>query len=116
MLRFGYNTNGFAHHRLEDAIALLAELGYRSVALTLDYHALDPFDASLPSQLQRVKELLRRHDLASVVETGARFLLDPRRKHQPTLLSAAAQERERRLDFLRQAVDIAADLGSEAVS
>src|SRR4051812_20222920 len=116
MLRFGYNTNGFAHHRLEDALALLAELGYRSVALTLDYHALDPFDGPLPGQLQRVKELLRRHGLTSVIETGARFLLDPRRKHQPTLLTASAEERERRLDFLRRAVEIAAELGSEAVS
>jgi sugar phosphate isomerase/epimerase len=113
---FGYNTNGFAHHRLEDALEILADLGYGSVALTLDYHALDPFDAHLPAQLVRVRSLLQRLGLHSVVETGARFLLDPRRKHRPTLLSADPAGRERRLDFLRRAVDVAAELGSDAVS
>src|SRR5436305_325407 len=111
----GYNTNGLAHHRLEDVITILAELGYRSVALTLDHHALDPFDPDLPRQLSAVKALLEEHGLRSVVETGARFLLDPRRKHQPTLLSPPPG-RERRLDFLRRAVDVAAELGSDAVS
>ena len=111
----GYNTNGFAHHRLEDAIVLLAELGYRSIALTLDYHALNPFDPDLPRQLAAVKALLEKHGLRSVVETGARFLLDPRRKHQPTLLSPPPDS-DRRLDFLKRAVDVAAELGSDAVS
>src|SRR5262245_24184854 len=98
----GYNTNGFAHHRPEDALAVLAELGYRSVALTLDHHALDPYDPGLPRQLDAVRGLLRGLGLRSVVETGARFLLDPRRKHQPTLLDPTAAGRERRLDFLRR--------------
>jgi sugar phosphate isomerase/epimerase len=48
-----------------------------------------------------------------VVETGARYLLDPRRKHAPTLLD---EEARTRVEFLRRAVDIAADLGAEAVS
>jgi L-ribulose-5-phosphate 3-epimerase len=111
----GYNTNGFAHHRLEDALTILAELGYRSVALTLDHHALDPFDPDGPRQAAAVKELLSRFGLRCVVETGARFLLDPRRKHRPTLLDAAPQA-ERRLDFLRRACDLAAELGADAVS
>ena len=112
----GYNTNGFAHHRLEDAIAILAELGYQSVAITLDYHALNPFDANLATQVNATRLQLERLGLRSVIETGARFLLDPRRKHQPTLLSDSAQERQRRVDFLRQAIHIARDLGSDAVS
>jgi sugar phosphate isomerase/epimerase len=111
----GYNTNGFAHHRLEDALPILAEQGYRSVALTLDHHALNPSETGFREQLAVVKGLLRDCGLRSVVETGARFLLDPRRKHQPTLLSEPAGA-ERRLDFLRRAVDIAAELGSDAVS
>ena len=112
----GYNTNGFAHHRLEDALAILADLGYRGVALTLDHHALDPFDPDLPRQLTRVKAFIDRKGLRSVVETGARFLLDPRHKHQPTLLSPRPEERARRLDFLRRAVDVAHELGADAVS
>ena len=40
-LRFAYNTNGTANHRLDDAIDLIAEAGYQGVALTLDIH-VDP--------------------------------------------------------------------------
>src|SRR5690242_10841771 len=115
-MRFGYNTNGFAHHRLEDALRILADLGYESVALTLDYHALNPFDPDLPQQLTAVRGLLSRLGLRSVIETGARFLLDPWRKHQPTLLSPESGQRARRLDFLRRAVDVARALGADAVS
>jgi sugar phosphate isomerase/epimerase len=115
-LKLGYNTNGFPHHRLEDSLRILADLGYESVAITLDYHALDPCDADLPRQLGTVRALLAELRLACVIETGARFLLDPRRKHQPTLLSANPAERERRLDFLRRSVDIAQQLQAEAVS
>jgi sugar phosphate isomerase/epimerase len=114
-MRLGYNTNGFAHHQLEDALEILADLGYASVAITLDYHALNPYDPDFNAQLLAVSNLLRRRGLRSVVETGARFLLDPRRKHQPTLLSPEEHERAQRLDFLSRAVEVAAVLGSDAV-
>lgn len=112
----GYNTNGFAHHRLEDALHILADLGYQSVAITLDYHALNPYDDRLPAQLASAKKTMHQRGLRCVIETGARFLLDPLHKHQPTLVSATADERERRLDFLRRSVDIARELQADAVS
>jgi sugar phosphate isomerase/epimerase len=115
-MQFGYNTNGFAHHRLEDALTILADLGYRSVAITLDNHALNPFDPLLPAQLRTVREILERRGLRSVIETGARFMLDPWRKHQPTLISPDAAERKQRLEFLHRAIDIACELNSDAVS
>jgi sugar phosphate isomerase/epimerase len=54
--------------------------------------------------------------MRSVIETGARFLLDSRLKHWPTLVSARARDRVRRVNFLRRSIDIAAALGSDAVS
>src|SRR5215475_10329765 len=113
---FGYNTNGFAHHRLEDALAVLAELGYEGVALTLDHHALNPFDPHLFEQLHRVRELLQQYRLRAAVETGARFLLDSRRKHQPTLISPEPYQRQYRLEFLERAVYVAAALEAPVVS
>jgi sugar phosphate isomerase/epimerase len=113
----GYNTNGFAHHRLEDAVAILADLGYQSVALTIDYHAFNPFDeVERDRQVEAVGDLLHRYGLRSVIETGARFLLDPWHKHQPTLLSPTIDERDQRVDFLIRAMDLARELGSDAVS
>jgi sugar phosphate isomerase/epimerase len=113
-LRFGYGTNGMTDHRLADALGLLADLGYDGVALTLDHMHLDPFDRGLAGRVATLARRLARLRLAVVIETGARYLLDPGRKHQPTLLGNDG--RSRRLDLLRRAVAIGADLGAEAVS
>jgi sugar phosphate isomerase/epimerase len=113
---FGYNTNGFAHHRLEDALTILAELGYEGVALTLDHHVLNPFEPDWQKTAERVRAQLERLGLRCVIETGARFLLDPWRKHQPTLLSEREGDFGRRGDFLIAAIDTAVALGSDIVS
>ncbi|HYT10455.1 MAG TPA: sugar phosphate isomerase/epimerase family protein, partial [Mycobacteriales bacterium] len=112
-LRFGYGTNGLADLRLADALGLLADLGYDGVALTLDHMHLDPFGPDLAGRTAAVARRLAALDLAVVVETGARYVLDPRRKHRPSLLD---DEPEPRLELLRRAVRVGADLGAEAVS
>jgi len=115
-LRFAYNTNGAANHRLGDAIALIADAGYDGVALTLDHHHLDPLAENWVARTEALARDLRARGLGCVIETGARFLLDPRRKHEPTLLSPTAEGRAHRVAFLRRALDIGNILGAEATS
>lgn len=115
-LRFAYNTNGAANHRLDDALTLIADAGYDGVALTLDIHHLDPFAEDWAREAERVASRLERLGLGSVIETGARFLLDATQKHEPTLVTADAAGRARRVGFLKRAVEIGAILKSEAVS
>jgi len=112
-VRFGYGTNGFANHRLDDALAVLSDLGYAGVALTLDHHHLDPYERDLARRVEALGNRLGQLGLAVVIETGARYLLDPWRKHAPTLLD---DDPGARLDFLRRAIQIGAGLGAEAVS
>jgi D-psicose/D-tagatose/L-ribulose 3-epimerase len=115
-LRFAYNTNGCANHRLDDALALIADSGYDGVALTLDIHHLDPFAPDFPNQRRAVAARLRQLGLGCVVETGARFLLDPRAKHEPTLVSPTPEGRARRVEFLTRALEVAAETGADAMS
>jgi sugar phosphate isomerase/epimerase len=63
-----------------------------------------------------MQKLLDGMGMRSVIETGARFLLDPRLKHEPTLLSSSAAGRQRRIEFLCRAIDAAAQLKSDCVS
>lgn len=112
----GYNTNGLAHHDPFDAVELLAEIGYRGVALTLDHGPLNPFAPGFRDALVRMRQLLERHQMRSVIETGARYLLDSRRKHEPTLVSPDAANRQRRIDFYRRAIEAASELASDCVS
>lgn len=115
-MRYAYNTNGTANHRLDDALALTADAGYDGVALTLDHHHFDPFAPDLTQRAEELKSRLDELRLGLVIETGARYLLDPRQKHEPTLLSPEPEGRRLRIDFLVRALEIARICGAEAVS
>lgn len=111
----GYNTNGLAHHRLEDALPLLADLGYGGVALTPDVGHLDPM-TSTEHDWEKCRGLLDRLKLKIVLETGARFVLDPRRKHYPNLASRDDAAAGRRLGFYLRCLRMAKALGSPLIS
>ncbi|MBE4741641.1 MULTISPECIES: sugar phosphate isomerase/epimerase family protein [Streptomyces] len=114
-LRLGYGTNGLTDLRLDDALALLADLGYDGVGLTLDHMHLDPFAPQLAARTRRVRQRLDALGLGVTVETGARYVLDPRRKHGPSLLDEEKDGRWARVRLLIRAVRVAADLGAHAV-
>jgi L-ribulose-5-phosphate 3-epimerase len=110
----GYNTNGFAHHRLEDAVEIIAELGYGGVALTPDVNHLDLNRLEAGGRAGALRRSLDFNRLRCVVESGARFALDPWRKHQPTLISPRGADR--RFGYLAACVDVAVSLRADCVS
>ncbi|MFI8993405.1 sugar phosphate isomerase/epimerase family protein [Streptomyces sp. NPDC053542] len=114
-LRLAYGTNGLTDLRLTDALTLLSDLGYDGVALTLDHMHLDPLAPGLAARTARVADTLRDTGLAVAIETGARYVLDPLRKHHPTLIDPDPDARAARTDLLRTAVRVGADLGATAV-
>ncbi|MFD4019267.1 sugar phosphate isomerase/epimerase family protein [Streptomyces sindenensis] len=114
-LHLGYGTNGLTDLRLDDALGLLADLGYEGVGLTLDHMHLDPMAPDLTERTRQVRRRLTSLGLRVTVETGARYVLDPRRKHGPSLLDPDPDARAARTALLVRAVDVAAELGAHAV-
>ncbi|MGW8949052.1 sugar phosphate isomerase/epimerase family protein [Streptomyces sp. NPDC055709] len=114
-LRLGYGTNGLTDLRLDDALVLLADLGYDGIGLTLDHMHLDPLAPDLGPRTRRLAGRLADLGLEVTVETGARYVLDPRRKHGPSLLDPDPEARAARTALLLRAVQVAADLGAHAV-
>ncbi|MFF4230415.1 sugar phosphate isomerase/epimerase family protein [Streptomyces sp. NPDC001820] len=114
-IRFGYGTNGLTDLRLSDALALLADLGYDGVGLTLDHMHLDPLASDLAARTRQVAARLGALGLEVTVETGARYVLDSRRKHGPSLLDPDPDQRAARTALLVTAVRVAAELGAHAV-
>ena len=112
-LNYGYVSNGLTGHRLEDALRMLSDCGYDGIALTLDHVHFDPDAPGMRSRAASLRRLLDQLKLSCVVETGARFALDARRKHHPTLLS---EGRERRVRQLTRAIDVAVELEAPVVS
>ena len=100
----GYNTNGLAHHDPLEALQLLADTGYKSVAITIDHQWLNPKCDRRFDQLTEIKQFLEHNEFSNVIETGARFLLDPYRKHWPTLMDADESNVQTRVDFLKYCI------------
>ena len=113
----GYGTNGFGDHPLHSALDLLDDIGYDAVAITLGFPHLDPFGHRAVGEVISLRAHLERMRGGAgarvVVETGTRYLLDPRQKHRPTLVDRDAALRMR---FLGRALEIAADLDADCVS
>jgi L-ribulose-5-phosphate 3-epimerase len=115
-MHLGFSTNSIGDIDPLAVLPILRDLGYTSLALTLDRHTLDPFAADLPARLAAWRDGLASAGLRCVIETGARYLLDPVRKHEPTLVAADPAGRARRVEFLMKAIDIAGELAADCVS
>lgn len=115
-MQLGYSTNSIGDIDPLDAVPMLRDMGYASLAITLDHHTIDPFSAECMGRVDRWRRSLDSAGMACVVETGARHLLDASVKHEPTLVSSDPAARARRIEFTRRAIDVASALGAGCVS
>lgn len=115
MFRLAYDTHALPDHRPHQALQLIDEIGFEAAVVTPDAGRLDLFDLDA-EEVARVRSIADELGLELAVATDAPFLVDHRRRRAPSLIDPDSGARERRAEFLRRAIDLAADLEASSVT
>ena len=106
MFRLSFNTNGLLDLSLERAIEEVSKAGYDGIEISLDSAHLHPYDVT-KERLRELKELMARLQIVPVsLATGGLFLLTDV-PQEPSLISADAEGRKKRIDFICASLEIA---------
>lgn len=84
----GYHAAGLLYHDPVDAIGMIADLGYESVAIRPHGATLNPRSASFGQQLVRIGDAIHRSGLKCVLDLDAPFLPDLQSARGPALVSS----------------------------
>ena len=65
-MQIGYHSNGMTQHGLFGGLKLLAESGYKSVAINIDHGWLAPGDDGVKQHVQSVRSFLQGQGMTCV--------------------------------------------------
>lgn len=113
-MELAFSTNAFRKYALEDTIEFLAGIGYRGVEIMCDIpHAYPPQVSA--ERLLSIKETLRKHGM--IISNLNAFMLTALGDfHHPSWIEADPYRRILRVEYTRQCINLAADLGAKTIS
>jgi sugar phosphate isomerase/epimerase len=114
-MKLAYNSNGWRGHSIETTVDTLSRLGYDAIELSPQRDQLAPAGWT-QAEAERISKVVADSGMQiSNLHAGARDLLSAGAPYEPSLISIAANDRARRLDLNRRAIDFAAALGTDLV-
>jgi protein FrlC len=116
--RFAYSSNAYTRHSVERAIDETSDAGFDGIEILADVPHVNPLRVTA-RLVDRLALRLRRRGLAvSNVNANTNLALgrlDPE-GFRPSLLEADDSSRQRRVEYIRRAIDFAAAIGSPCVA
>jgi sugar phosphate isomerase/epimerase len=117
-MQLAFSTNAYLNHTFADAVARLAQIGYRGVEIMADVpHAWPAY--LLTEQKQSIREALARHKLA--ISNINAFMMhavnDYRQKYwHPSWIEPDESYRRVRIDHTKRALTLAKELGASCIT
>ena len=113
-MKFGFSANAFREYTPIETIEAVADAGYSGIELLFDRPHLYPPDTD-EETIERVRETLGENDLA-VSNCNAFMLTAIEGFHHPSYIEADPDYRERRIEYTKGALRLAAALGHDYIS
>lgn len=114
MIRLAFSSNAFKKNTLEEAIDMIAGIGYAGVELMADRPHAYPPDMDR-SRVDAIKGQIDRLGLA-VSNVNAFTLFAAGDTYHPTWIEADASERRRRVEHTLACIGMAGDFGAKTIS
>lgn len=115
MFSLAYNANGLRNVSIEEAIKMTAETGYKYIELSLHKNHIHPLHYT-DKQINSIKDALKNNGIIAIsLATGADNLLSDI-QFEPSLVTADKYGRNKRIELIKRAIDIARELGIPIVS
>ena len=112
----GFHVGGLLLHRQSEAIGLMADLGYRCVAVRPRAGSLDPRERQFEEQLRRVADAAQATSIALVLDSDGLYMHDPRRPRGPSLSTADDREAQAAQQWVRDWINASEILGNRLVT
>jgi sugar phosphate isomerase/epimerase len=113
-MQFGFSANAFREYGTLETIETLAEVGYDGVELLFDRPHAYPPDTDA-DDVAAIREATRERDVA-ISNCNAFMLTAIEDFHHPSYVEPDPDYRQRRIDYTRQSLELAAALGAEYIS
>jgi protein FrlC len=119
MVELAFSTNAYTRHALPEAVERIADHGYAGVEVLGDEpHAYFPaFDDGDREDLRAALDSTGLEVLNINANTATGYYDDapPSSFFEPSVITADDEQREWRIDYTKQAIDLAVDVGAPAV-
>ena len=116
-MNIGFSSNAFTNYSLTDSIKIISKIGYDGIEIVLDEpHAFLPLQKN---EITKIKESLLKNNLL-VSNLNANTVLGWKNdfngeKFEPSLSNSNQKLRSWRIDYTKQAIDLAHILNSESI-
>lgn len=114
-MKLSYSTNSITTNSILESCIKVTETGYEGVELSFNKKQFNPFVLT-DQQLKQLREQFNDHGINPVaISTATTFFLSEI-PHEPSVISIVPQERQKRIDVIKQGLRVAKILGVPCVS